>query len=109
MAEVLAQHIEKTPGGCGGSARIAGHSVRVLDIVVWHELRGYSPDEVVAMFPGITLADVHAALTYHFDHREEIQEEFHRNEKESREFLASGRDMGTRSTAHWKRDSLHKR
>src|SRR5437762_3446705 len=32
--------IEKTPGVQGGKARIAGHSVRVLDIVAWHEKRG---------------------------------------------------------------------
>ncbi len=65
-------HIEKTEGVCGGRPRIAGHRIRVMDIVVWHEMRGYSPDEIVDMFPGITLADVHAALTYYFDNREEI-------------------------------------
>jgi uncharacterized protein (DUF433 family) len=76
MENVLVQHIEKTPGICGGRARIAGHRVRVQDIVVWHEKRGYSPDEIVDMFPGITLADVHAALAYYFDNRQEIEDEF---------------------------------
>ena len=52
------------------------HRIRVQDIVVWHEKRGYSPDEIVDFFPGITLADVYAALAYYFDHREEIEEEF---------------------------------
>jgi uncharacterized protein (DUF433 family) len=75
MENLIAQHIEKTPGVVGGKARIAGHRVRVLDIVAWHEKRGRSPDEIVALFPGITLADVHAALTYYFDHREEIEAE----------------------------------
>lgn len=69
-------HIEKTPGVCGGRARIAGHRVRVQDIVTWHEKRGYSPDEIVDMFPGISLADVYAALAYYFDNRQEIEEEF---------------------------------
>jgi uncharacterized protein (DUF433 family) len=72
-------HIEKTPGVCGGKARIAGHRVRVLDVVAWHEKRGMSPDEIVALFPGITLADVHAALAYYFDHRDEIEEDFRRD------------------------------
>ena len=53
----MIQHIVKTPGVCGGKACLAGHRIRVIDIVVWHEKRGYAPDEVVAMFPGITLAD----------------------------------------------------
>lgn len=70
------QHITKTPGVCGGKACIAGHRIRVMDIVVWHEMRGNSPEEIIAMFPGITLADVHAALAYYFDHRAEIEEEF---------------------------------
>ncbi|MBI4614954.1 MAG: DUF433 domain-containing protein [Planctomycetes bacterium] len=75
MEEVVTQHIVRTPGVLGGKARIADHRVRVLDIVVWHERRGLSPDEVVSLFPPITLADVHAALAYYFDHREEIEAE----------------------------------
>lgn len=69
----VVSHITHTPGVCGGRACIAGHRVRVLDIVVWHEKRGYSPDEIVDLFPGITLADVYAALAYYFDNREEIE------------------------------------
>jgi uncharacterized protein (DUF433 family) len=69
------QHITKSPGICGGEACIAGHRIRVADIAVWHERRGYSPDEVVDVFPGITLADVHSALAYYFDHRDEIEKE----------------------------------
>jgi uncharacterized protein (DUF433 family) len=88
MNTVSTEHIEKTPDVCGGSARIAGHRVRVLDVVVWHELRGYAADEIVAMFPGITLADVHAALTYYFDHRQEIDDEFRRDEQAAKDLLA---------------------
>jgi uncharacterized protein (DUF433 family) len=67
--------ITRTPGVCGGKACIAGHRVRVLDIVAWHEHQGMSPDEIVSHIPTITLADVHAALAYYFDHIEEIQQE----------------------------------
>lgn len=82
------EHIVKTPGICGGRARIAGHRIRVLDIVVWNQMRGYSPDEIVAMFPGISLADVHAALAYYFDNRSEIDAEFAGDEKAAKELLA---------------------
>lgn len=81
METVLAPHITKTPGVCGGRACIAGHRIRVTDIVVWHEKRGYSPDEIVDLFPGITLADVHAALTYYFDHSQEIEDEFRKEQE----------------------------
>ncbi len=80
MENVIRQHITKTPGICGGRACIAGHRIRVQDIVVWHELRGYCPDEIVDLFPGITLADVYAALAYYFDNRQEIEEEFRKAE-----------------------------
>jgi uncharacterized protein (DUF433 family) len=79
MENVTKPYITKTPGVCGGRACIAGHRIRVMDIVVWHELRGYCADEVVDMFPGITLAEVHAALAYYFDNREEIEAEFRRD------------------------------
>ena len=65
--------IESTPGVCGGKPRIAGHRIRVQDIVCWHELQGMTPDEIVSGYPQITLADVHAALAYYHAHRDEIQ------------------------------------
>ena len=40
MENVISQHITKTPGVCGGRPCIAGHRIRVQDIVVWHEMRG---------------------------------------------------------------------
>src|SRR5437870_13676173 len=75
MAQSTPEHIVKTPGVCGGKARIAGHRVRVLDIVAWHEHQGMTPDEIVSHVPTITLADVHIALAYYFDHVGEIQAE----------------------------------
>ena len=80
MQAIEIQHVTKTPGVCGGKACIAGHRIRVMDIVLWHEMRGYSPDEIVQMFPGIALADVHAAMAYYFDHRLEIEADFKRDQ-----------------------------
>ena len=71
---VLSHHIEITPGVCGGRPRIAGHRIRVQDIVVCHQHWGLSPEEIVAEYIGITLADVYAALAYYYDHESEIQQ-----------------------------------
>ena len=68
----MVEHIEITPGVCGGKPRIAGHRIRVQDVVAWHEVHGMSPDEIASGFPQITLADVYAALAYYHDHREGI-------------------------------------
>src|SRR5712692_6457336 len=67
------EHIQVSPGVCGGKPCIAGTRIRVQDVYVWHELQGQSVDQIVSDFPHLTLADVHAALTYYWDHRDEIQ------------------------------------
>lgn len=67
----LDQHIEITPGVAGGKPRIAGHRITVQDVAIWHERLGRSADEIAAEH-GLTLADVHAALAYYFDHRAEV-------------------------------------
>jgi uncharacterized protein (DUF433 family) len=82
MEYVDKQHITKTPGVCGGRACIAGHRIRVMDIVVWHQLRGYSAVRIVEeVFPTLTQAQVHAALAYYFDNIEDIEKDF-RNDDE---------------------------
>ena len=81
MENVISQHITKTPGICGVRACIAGHRIRVMDIVVWHEMRGMSAKDIAAEFPGISLADIHAALTYYLDNRAEIEEDFRHDEQ----------------------------
>src|SRR5262245_53616237 len=81
MESVIAEHITKTAGVCGGKACIAGHRIRVWDIVVQHAMRGASDEEILAMFPGISLGDLHAALAYYFDNREEMNAENKREEE----------------------------
>jgi len=83
MEPVIADRIETTPGSCGGKPRIAGTRIRVQDIVAWHEMQGMSPDEIVAGYPHITLADVHAALAYYHAHKEDI----HRHMREEEQFV----------------------
>lgn len=72
MTTLVNEHVVATPGVCGGKPRIAGHRVRVLDIAVCYEHQGASPDEIVSTYPGLSLSEVHSALAYFFDHREEI-------------------------------------
>ena len=46
MQNILAQHIESSPGVCGGKPRIAGHRITVQNIVIWHERMGMSADGI---------------------------------------------------------------
>ena len=88
MIAVIAEHIEITPGICGGKPRITGHRIRVQDVVIWHEQMGMSPDEIVSRYPTITLADVYAALTYYHDNLEEIRQQIRESEAFVRELQA---------------------
>jgi uncharacterized protein (DUF433 family) len=81
--------IVKSTEICGGRACIAGHRVRVADVVVWHERRGYSADEIIELFPGLTLADVHAALAYYFGHRPEIESELQEAEQQAQQLAGA--------------------
>ena len=67
----LDQHIETTPGICGGKPRVAGHRITVQQIVIWHDRMGKSADEIAAEYD-LDLSDVYAALAFYFDHREDI-------------------------------------
>ena len=58
----------------------------MLDVAIWHEQNGWSPDEIVSHIPSVTLADTHAALSYYYDHREEIQEEIRAERALAEEF-----------------------
>jgi uncharacterized protein (DUF433 family) len=78
---VVTEYIGVRPGYCGGEPHILGHRIKVRHIVVWHEQQGMTATEIVVTHPTITLAQVHAALAYYYDHRDEIHaaiEEEHR-------------------------------
>ncbi len=82
---VITEHIEINPEICGGKPRIAGHRIKVQDIVIWHEKIGMSPDEIVSQYPSISLSDVYAALAYYHDHLKEIREQIQIDEAFVRE------------------------
>ncbi len=80
MANVLTERITRNAEIYGGKACIAGRRIRVMDIVIWHEDLGMSPDEIIAGHPILSLSDVHAALAYYFDNVEEIRHDIRHND-----------------------------
>ena len=73
MDIMTAPHIAISEDVAGGKPRIAGHRITVQHIVIWHERMGLSADEIASNH-GLSLAEIHAALTYYYDHRQEIDE-----------------------------------
>ncbi len=71
--ELSSPHIVKPPGE---SARLERHPrTRVAMIAADYLWRGWSAEEIVRQYPYLTLAEVHAALTYYLDHRQDIEDE----------------------------------
>lgn len=67
-------HIVETPGTCGGRPRIDGTRISVQVIAEYynhHNSVGY----ILNALPHINAAQVHAALTYYYDHQEYFDEE----------------------------------
>ena len=77
----LDQLIVVRPGNCGGKPHIAGHRIKVQRVADWHLRGGQSPEEIVATYPTISLAQVHAALAYYFSHRSEIDADIQAEEE----------------------------
>lgn len=78
-AKTVYAHITKEPGVCGGNASLDNTRVRVNN-VVWLHQRGNSPEQILTHYPDLTLAQVHAALVYYYDHLEEIEAELAEDE-----------------------------
>lgn len=78
--DTVSKHIEQSSKIAGGKPRITGKRITVQNVVVWHERLGKTADEIASEFD-LSLAEVYAALTYYFDHREEIDRSI-LNEKE---------------------------
>jgi uncharacterized protein (DUF433 family) len=74
-AKVVYPHIERTAGVRAGKACITSTRVAVIDVALAHE-GGLTPEEIRTHFSSrpLTLAEVHAALAYHYDHPEELAE-----------------------------------
>lgn len=100
MQTVSTTHVELRPNRKGDlRPYITGTRIRVQDIVSDHERHGLSPEQIAREYPHLTLAQVHAALAYYFDHRDEINKQMKADddyartlEAEQRKSSSTGRD-----------------
>lgn len=57
---------------------IAGTKTKVVELVVEHQAYGWSPEELHFQHPYLTLEQIHSALAYYWDHREELDRDIRR-------------------------------
>jgi uncharacterized protein (DUF433 family) len=67
-------HVTKTPGVCGGKACIDGTRIRVNNVVFLHK-SGAADEKIREAYPDLNPAQIHAALAYYYDNRQEIEAE----------------------------------
>jgi uncharacterized protein (DUF433 family) len=72
-------HIGIVNAAGGKTAVVSGSKFPVRSVVNYVLKQGLSPEELVREFDYLTLAQVHDALSYYYDHREEIERELAEN------------------------------
>lgn len=77
----IGSFIFRKPGLHGGRPCIAGTGVTVRRIAVLHNM-GETPEEIAANFGHLSLAQVHAALTYYYANQAEIDADLDAEERE---------------------------
>jgi uncharacterized protein (DUF433 family) len=75
----MIEHIQRTPDLCGGKPHIAGRRITVAHIAVAHEEARLDAETIAAEYD-LTLGQVHAALSYYYDHRDEIDQSMREDE-----------------------------
>ena len=57
---------------------IAGTTTKVVELVVEQQAYGWSPEELHFQHPYLTLGQIHSALAYYWDHRENLDRDIQR-------------------------------
>jgi len=73
MSALVASAIEKTPGFCGGKARVAGTRIPVW-LLVLKRLTCQSDESVLADYPTLTQESLDAAWEYYHRHPVEVEQ-----------------------------------
>jgi len=66
--------IVRDPDHSDGAPTIEGTGIRVLNVASAYEHSGYSPDEIVELYPALTLEDIHTALAYYYANVEDFRD-----------------------------------
>jgi len=67
-------YIIKNPDICGGSPTVLGTRISVRLIASRIKI-GDTSEDILRDYPHLTLAQIHDAISYYFDHKEEIEKE----------------------------------
>jgi len=52
---------------------IKGKNVKVIEVALDHLAYGWSADAIHEQHPGLSLAEIHSALAFYYDHQEDLE------------------------------------
>ena len=93
MATVGTSHIEVDDQGV---ARIAGTTTKVIEVALDYLAYGWSPDEMHNQHPYLSLAQIHAAMVYYYDHQAELDERIRKDLEEVDQLANDAQDSPLR-------------
>lgn len=88
LAEIKHPYIGRYPNICGGEPVISGTRFPVRSVVFYILKEGMLPEELANEFPHLSLSAIYDALSYYYDHTEEIESLIEDNKEEKWELKA---------------------
>ena len=79
-----------------GIAWVRGTRVKVIEIAVDKLAHGSSPEEMHFQYPHLSLAQIHAALSYYYDHQAELDAAIDRRRQEAFDLAIGASDPALR-------------
>src|ERR1700720_1082811 len=75
-----------------GRAWIDDTNVKVIEVVLDHIAYGWSADEIHVQHRHLSLAQIHAALSFYFDHQQEFDHLIEQSLKQANDLAAAAQD-----------------
>ena len=79
-----------------GVAWISGANTKVVEVVLDKMAHNSSPEEMHEQYPHLSLAQIHAALSYYYEHQAEVDADIERRDREVETLRAQQRNPFTR-------------
>ena len=79
-----------------GVAWITGANTKVIEVVLDKLAYGWSPEEMHFQHPHLSLAQIHAALSYYYEHEEQLNSDIARRREEVEKMAAESADLPLR-------------
>jgi len=79
-----------------GVAWITGTNTKVIEVVLDKLAYGWSPEETHFQHPHLSLAQIHAALSYYYEHQEQLDSDIARRRQEVEKMSAESADSPLR-------------